>query len=314
MGASCYKEKKRLKTLNFNITQEKNLLTEKIKKLESDNHKNDKQLKEKKDIIIKKIEKEKICEINKEVDEYYNLLNEQTNITKTLNNLRNQGNCLDNLLFQMKNKSSNKEKIEYIQSTYERIQNEIKKTYTIEKDFYLENKNQIKNFGNLKFIIMTEIKGIKKRKKDFKTKLNKKKNNNLIYPESIVNSINNNLNNLDISYNKFENNLNSYFNQINEEIKNILNNNNNILTSYSASSYDVLYNAIHRDIVSMSINESRILLNEIYGIKNFFEKNLQKRQNLISLINKNETNINNKESYVGVNIYNKERQLNILRK
>ena len=314
MGVSCYKEKKRLKTLNFNITQEKNLLTEKIKKLESDNHKNDKQLKEKKDIIIKKIEKEKICEINKEVDEYYNLLNEQTNITKTLNNLRNQGNCLDNLLFQMKNKSSNKEKIEYIQSTYERIQNEIKKTYTIEKDFYLENKNQIKNFGNLKFIIMTEIKGIKKRKKDFKTKLNKKKNNNLIYPESIVNSINNNLNNLDISYNKFENNLNSYFNQINEEIKNILNNNNNILTSYSASSYDVLYNAIHRDIVSMSINESRILLNEIYGIKNFFEKNLQKRQNLISLINKNETNINNKESYVGVNIYNKERQLNILRK
>ena len=175
MGASCYEEKQRLKTLNFNITQEKNLLTEKIKKLESDNHKKDKQLKEKKDIIIKKIEKENICEINKEVDEYYNLLNEQTNITKTLNNLRNQGNCLDNLLFKMKNKSSNKEKIEYIQSTYERIQNEIKKTYTIEKDFYLENKNQIKNFGNLKFIIMTEIKGIKKRKKDFKTKLNKKK-------------------------------------------------------------------------------------------------------------------------------------------
>ena len=88
----------------------------------------------------------------------------------------------------------------------------------------------------------------------------------------------------------------------------------NILTSYFASRYNVLYNTIHRDIVSMSINESRILLNEIYRIKNFFEKNLQKRQNLISLINKNETNINNKESYVGVNIYNKERQLNILRK
>ena len=314
MGASCYEEKQRLKTLNSNITQEKNLLIEKIEKLELDNHKNDKQLKEKKDIIIKKIEKENICEINKEVDEYYNLLNEQTNITKTLNNLRNQGNCLDNLLFQKKNKSSNKEEIEYMQSTYERIRNEIKKKYTIEKDFYLENKNQIKNFGNLKFIIMTEIKGIEKRKKDFKAKLNKNDNNNIIYPESTVNSINNNLNNLDISYNKFENNLNSYFNQINEEIKNILNNNNNILTSYSASSYDVLYNAIHRDIVSMSINESRILLNEIYGIKNFFEKNLQKRQNLISLINKNETNINNKESYVGVNIYNKERQLNILRK
>ena len=195
----------------------------------------------------------------------------------------------------MKNKSSNKEEIEYMQSTYERIRNEIKKKYTIEKDFYLENKNQIKNFGNLKFIIMTEIKGIEKRKKDFKAKLNKNDKNNIIYPESNLNSINNNLNNLDISYNKFENNLNSYFNQINEEIKNILNN-NNILTSYFASRYNVLYNTIHRDIVSMSINESRILLNEIYRIKNFFEKNLQKRQNLISLINKNETNINNKES------------------
>ena len=29
MGASCYEEKQRLKTLNSNITQEKNLLIEK---------------------------------------------------------------------------------------------------------------------------------------------------------------------------------------------------------------------------------------------------------------------------------------------
>lgn len=134
-----------------------------------------------------------------------------------------------------------------------------------------------------------------------------KDNNNLIYHESNINSINNNLNNLDNSYNNFENKLNKYINQINKEIRNILNNIEN-KPSYFNSFYNNLYNTFQRDIISISIDESGILLNEIYRIKNFLENYIQECKKLIKLINPNETNINKKISYFGVNIYNKGKQ------
>ena len=301
MGSSCFVETKRkhkkdeLNSLNsdlddFLLSNEKykkeiNELNNIITKYEEEINELNKSIVDKKESIFNKMDESDDNQVKKEIDEYYKLLNLIKEKNSNFNSFKNTKSDLDNLLKKDIEEFDEKRiPTEWKKNSFEKKLGEIKTLKEIKQkisdekyspnDLNTENKNNINKFYKLREDIDNLINDIENRKQKFRNEFNKKIYESFIYPTWLMDSLDENLNLGVNSFVNYKKDLNDINQQIKEEIKNILNNNNfnnNITLILNNYSNYILY---FQEIIEENFNnqsDKNIVLN--YSNYNFFYLN-----------------------------------------
>ena len=252
MGVCDSSNKLRYNFLISSIKQEMTKIDSEKSNCENRKRKQNSLIDSKRNIILEKIKKDDDYKINNEVNEYYNLLNENFEINDNITSFNTNKGDLNSLLKEIDldskkdNRKQNpeviKEKLNKIKkSTDEIVSNKNKMIIDVNS----ENKVNIINFCNLKNMVMSEIEDVNRRKEKFIKKFNYINNNLFTYPSSLTNSFNDILNSFKNNYLiNFELSLKNINNQIKEKIRNILNDKINF--SQACEEYDKLKKILMR--------------------------------------------------------------------
>ena len=211
--------------------------------------------------------------INGEVNEFYNLLNKKSEINGVKGSYENVQSNLNDLYYENKNAPniintftrnqkliSNTENYDKIINSLEYLiekDEKISKNKIIPKDVNSKDRENIFNFLKLKDKVILEIKGINDRRNSFIKKFNEKIYDSFIYPSSLQNALDFNLNNMKKSFNNFQNNLNSYNKEIISEIK------NNLYNPVNSYNFEVKYNTIKNNIDDANQNQTNLENNSL---------------------------------------------------
>ena len=347
MGVCDSSNKLRYNFLISSIKQEMTKIDSEKSNCENRKRKQNSLIDSKRNIILEKIKKDDDYKINNEVNEYYNLLNENFEINDNITSFNTNKGDLNSLLKEIDldskkdNRKQNpemiKEKLNKIKkSTDEIVSNKNKMIIDVNS----ENKVNIINFCNLKNMVMSEIEDVNRRKEKFIKKFNSINNNLFTYPSSLTNSFNDILNSFKNNYLiNFELSLKNINNQIKEKIRNILNDKINF--SQACEEYEKLkknfdeevseQNEIEKNLLerkkkyiinalikyrekeySLDIKDIKSFVNQITPVKNDIDEEIKKFKNEIISVDKIENEINALNCFISFEIKKKEENLEIL--
>ena len=286
---------------------------------------------ESKNRIIAELQKENY-EINKYVDEYYDLSNEYSLKFQEVKDLNKCKYELENLFIEFNEKSNLSEtKKDEAKKRFEEIKRKIKQFSKNEElkvkllppeDINRNKKSIIKNFCYLKDTVIKERAGIQKRKEKFINKFKSEIYPNFKYSKSLQNSLDLQLTRVLNSYLTYYNNLSSFLEEIKSQINQFLINDN----SKSANdTYKKLNNRVKNTIenqdkleneslnkkkilvISSKIKELENLLKKITDIKNKFDNKITENKNEIECINQTKNNISNKKIFIAKELRNNDK-------
>ena len=292
---------------------------------------------ESKNRIIAELQKENY-EINKYVNEYYDLSNEYSLKFQEVKDLNKCKYDLENLSREFNEESHLSEKrkdeaenrLKEIARKIEQFSKneEFKVKLLPPEDINRNKKNIIKNFCYLKNSVIKERTGIQKRKEKFIKNFKSEIYPNFQYSKSLQNSLDSELTRVLNSSLTYYDNLSSFLGEIKSQINQFLINDN---SNSANNSYINLNNRVKNEIenqdkleneslskkkslvISSKMKELEDLSKKIIDIKNIFDNKIIENKNEIEYINQANNNINNKKIFTAKELRNNEKNMQNLK-
>ena len=288
------------------------------------------------------------CKID--ISNLNNLIKEKRQNKEKSESLQKKKKDLEELLEEIKNKSSkeNEQEIEfkYYQIIKKRVSNNKNKNECNFESSLTEITRLFNTFIDQRKIIINEINGISNRKRNFYSEFEQKKYYNFKYPDYLQNDLDEIRKRIENSFINFETKLKQFRKKINDEIKKLLNkqidlsdnicikqvNNNNV--NLEQEIRNIIDEQIKIDNDSIEEKNKKIenafieskkreINSEILNLKNSIEKIssininlvkiLQSYQRLNNSINQKEKDSNNRYYFISNEIENKTKNLDIIK-